>query len=387
MMHIIIDDRERFVTPFLTAVAEKFADITHEIKRINIGDYVITRDGEIIAVIERKTWRDLAASMRDGRKENMQKMIDLRASANAQGQGPITLYYFIEGNPCPNPDALVSRIPYKHLISHLDHAAARDNIHTVYVKTAEAMAQRLFAMARNFGTMRDSFATVIKQFEKIAQQNNDALSNSDEIHTERRKATNLVSERDAEGAAETKLVSQERVDMTNVINQLNQKKSADSTNLSILQSLDGVGKYAAYVLDTNGITLSHFHRETPERLRELLVECSKNTGYNQVFNVNIISRIIANKKYFTKDPEIDAPAYLRERTRRHIKLVSCVAGISEKMAAQILMHVPFHDIFNDPTVEARIAAVPRNEKTKLGARLAARIIHYFGIRTAVVAAQ
>jgi ERCC4-type nuclease len=377
MTHIVIDDRERFVTPFLTESA-KDTNVSYEIKRIMVGDYVIMNNGAIVAIIERKTWRDLAASFRDGRKENLEKMLTLREQTNC------TLYYFIEGNAWPDPNGVCSRMPYKNMIAHLDHVAIRDNIHTIFVKTPETMAQRLFALAKNCATIRPRFTEMIKQLNNAAAKNNglnDDGTNNTNDRTNDNETNNTNGSNNNGEIDRSNNGTNEVNNATNpqLLNLLNQKPTADKTNLNILHQLDGIGEYAAYVLDTNGITLAHFNRETPEKLREILVECSKNTGRNQVFNELIISRIISNKKYFTKEPEITAPTYLRDRAKKHLKLIANIGGISEKTAAIILIAVPFYDIFNDPAVLMRLSAVQKTEKTKLGIKLAARIIHYFGL--------
>ena len=72
-MELIIDDRESKVVPYFNSseLFTKSDDITFKVDRCNIGDYCISFNKEIVIIIERKSWKDLASSIRDGRKENV----------------------------------------------------------------------------------------------------------------------------------------------------------------------------------------------------------------------------------------------------------------------------------------------------------------------------
>ena len=63
-MILICDDREGKVHPHLEAHTENKGKIplNYEIKRMTVGDYAITHNDQILIIIERKTWSDLAAS-------------------------------------------------------------------------------------------------------------------------------------------------------------------------------------------------------------------------------------------------------------------------------------------------------------------------------------
>ena len=93
-MEIIVDDREKAVFPYLEDASHKYL-IDYKIQRNEVGDYAICYKGYIMMIIERKTWEDLAASMRDGRKTNVQKLISVREKTGCQ------IAYLIEGNATP----------------------------------------------------------------------------------------------------------------------------------------------------------------------------------------------------------------------------------------------------------------------------------------------
>ena len=64
---LIIDTRERNVTRH----AKELEEINFEIKQITTADYVVLSPlGNIVALLERKSLDDFAASLKDGRHDN-----------------------------------------------------------------------------------------------------------------------------------------------------------------------------------------------------------------------------------------------------------------------------------------------------------------------------
>lgn len=141
-MYIVIDKRERAVIPCLHT-----PPIPCFVEHMTVGDMAICYNGKIVLIIERKTWQDLAASMKDGRKANIEKLKDLRASTACQ------IAYLIEGDAFPAPTRKFGRIPHKNLRAHLDHLAFRDSVHMLYAKTPMDTALRLFELAKNLSSI------------------------------------------------------------------------------------------------------------------------------------------------------------------------------------------------------------------------------------------
>jgi len=143
IVKILADDRERAVIPLFTH------GIPLETRRLHVGDYAVWVEGYIVAVIERKTLADFAASLKDGRYGNVSKMIELRERYG------VRQLFFIEGKPPRDPSqhAPGSRIPYSVIESACDHLAVRDGIPTIVTRDSEDFAQRLSRFARNMGTL------------------------------------------------------------------------------------------------------------------------------------------------------------------------------------------------------------------------------------------
>jgi ERCC4-type nuclease len=147
--NIIIDDRERAVAQFFKDEAEKNNDdITHTVLRITTGDFAITFNGKLKILIERKTWADLAATIKGDRRENIKNL-----NKNRDDSPDTVIAYIIEGNPTPNPKSYVGRMQYSSLIAHLDHAAMRDNICIFYTRSPEDTYKRLYTIVKNHMTL------------------------------------------------------------------------------------------------------------------------------------------------------------------------------------------------------------------------------------------
>lgn len=141
MLKLTIDDRESKVIPFFK---EEYPDIELEVKRIQVGDYVISFNDIILFVIERKTWSDLASSIKDGRKENVNKLINLREKTNCK------IVYLMEGKSRFAAAKKIGRIPYKNLQAHLDHLIMRDNIFVIHSSSLEDTVDRLIEFMKNY---------------------------------------------------------------------------------------------------------------------------------------------------------------------------------------------------------------------------------------------
>lgn len=163
-IEIIVDDREQKVIPYFNGVTMP-PNITFKVSRVNYGDYSVLYKDYILFIIERKTWKDLASSLRDGRKENNKKLFKIREDTGCK------LIYLIEGNPIPKPTTKFGRVPYKSLRSHLDHLAFRDNVHMVYTKNIKNTVERIIELVKNYLTITPSPLIKIDELNENSQNN------------------------------------------------------------------------------------------------------------------------------------------------------------------------------------------------------------------------
>jgi len=142
--YLVADARERAVVPFLEST---LAGRLVAGRQVNTGDYLICRPAatvQICAAIERKTLADFAASFKDGRHANVEKMRRLRASTGCQ------LYFIIEGPAFPSPARRFARIPYASILSAITNLMVRDSIMIIQTENEAHTAKRLADLVNSF---------------------------------------------------------------------------------------------------------------------------------------------------------------------------------------------------------------------------------------------
>lgn len=113
-MNIIIDNRER---DLLKLFNDNKEDIVQ--KNLEIGDIIYKLDEDIIYIIERKTFNDLGASIKDGRYK--EQKIRLLSNSNEN------IFYIIEGNL-----NLCNTLNKKALLGSIINMIFRDNIKIIF---------------------------------------------------------------------------------------------------------------------------------------------------------------------------------------------------------------------------------------------------------------
>jgi ERCC4-type nuclease len=141
---LIIDDREHNILRH----SHEFNNITWEKNRMQIGDYAIVLNDKLLAVLERKTYEDLAASIKDGRYDNKNGLINIREKTGC------VIYYLIEGPISPKPSQTFGNIPYLYLESAIDHLIIRDNFIILFTTDTLHTATRLARMVCSLENLR-----------------------------------------------------------------------------------------------------------------------------------------------------------------------------------------------------------------------------------------
>ncbi len=116
-----IDHRECAIKPLITSLLEH-DNINYTLENLDCGDFVIEIDGQPLLVIERKTIKDLLASIKDGRyKEQKHKMIEKHGKAKVM--------YLIEGAfSFQDMPKGFTDIEYKSLKSSIINTQVRDKV-------------------------------------------------------------------------------------------------------------------------------------------------------------------------------------------------------------------------------------------------------------------
>lgn len=160
---ITIDDRERAVTRYIEGCSDQEKSLL-SVTRLYRGDYAIVSEKLVYAIFERKTYADYAASIRDGRSENKNKMIEIGCRT----------YYIIEG-PTPAPGTVLSGISVETIAASIERLIFFNNIHVIYTVSAAATLRRLLDIVSAINRHPDrSVADVTPQLLGEELENNES---------------------------------------------------------------------------------------------------------------------------------------------------------------------------------------------------------------------
>lgn len=142
---LLIDDREKYVAPFFNSV-ELQQGMGYKVLRLVIGDFaIIDQGGNIIALFERKTYSDYAASIKDGRHKNKQNLLTERSKNNCD------VYYIIEGGlDYLMRNSTVEGLPASTIQSSITNLMTRDKIFVLNTINPRHTAQRLLDVLKSY---------------------------------------------------------------------------------------------------------------------------------------------------------------------------------------------------------------------------------------------
>jgi ERCC4-type nuclease len=157
---LIIDDRERAITKHIV----EFKEINYEITRITTADYIVVNPttGQVISAIERKSLEDFAASIKDGRSENVAKLIDLRSKTGCR------IIYLIEGELAPKQEREIAHFKYKVIESAIFHLIARDGVCILRTTDTLDTAKMLVRFVDSMKTMKKFEGGQIEEITELA---------------------------------------------------------------------------------------------------------------------------------------------------------------------------------------------------------------------------
>ena len=143
-----IDQREgKLKGPLLERVDQLALGINVVFDNLDCGDFIIEHDGDVVVAFERKTWKDLLASIKDGRyRVQKDKMLGCI--------GRDKMMYIIEGATdwTGNGTGLYLDVDRKSVISSVINTQIRDGIRVVSTKglddTCEFLIQVLARIAK-----------------------------------------------------------------------------------------------------------------------------------------------------------------------------------------------------------------------------------------------
>lgn len=148
-MLIKIDSRERKVIPFFSSSPVEVEVVNNMI----IGDYAICYNDQVLHVFERKSGKDMAASIKSDNL-HIKSMLEIKGETNCK-----LGYIFEYPNVFLEPDTKVGGkfgIPYKNISGFLDMIYIRHNIAPLRTKNKEGTANLIIALAQKYESAFDN---------------------------------------------------------------------------------------------------------------------------------------------------------------------------------------------------------------------------------------
>ena len=139
LFRIDIDDREREAIPLFDVLSGK-RQVATMVKRLTTGDFAAWFQDSLKVLFERKTWDDLAASIKDGRIDEQ-----LRAMREVKNKTSCINCLIIEGIPRKQH----GHIELQSLRAKLDHIMLADKAHIVYTCDVTHTVERIFEIVDN----------------------------------------------------------------------------------------------------------------------------------------------------------------------------------------------------------------------------------------------
>lgn len=186
-MKILVDDREREIVRLVKAYEEPTIH-SIEVKRMTVGDFAICEEEQLRLIVERKTWKDLAASISDGRAASQERnMLNLKCRC----------IMVIEGKK-PNTQSL-HMVETKALFTKLRRLAIKG---IPYLTTAnpEQTISLVYQLANDIQVLSErntDFEVAELELDELKMTRTSNVRTEDEIHLEMWRVLEGVGENNA----------------------------------------------------------------------------------------------------------------------------------------------------------------------------------------------
>jgi ERCC4-type nuclease len=335
-------------------------DIQYLQAQLTVGDYSITlpvRGTDVaVAVFERKTWTDLAQSIKDGRAQSQHKKL-----MRLRKQGECHVYYIIEGAMMYADDKQISHMPFKGLHSKIRHNAIR-GIPYIQTKSAEHTARTLVQFARDYMKLYMSGELCVLECMSDTDRE-EYMQCKQKMRALRKKY--IGAERTLvppEGSGESKCA-----DAAKVPAELKRstRKNSD-TVYAMWRALPGVSDKTAAMLMEH-YKVSDIVAANPDRYSDLLQAISQmqypsGTKVGNARAGKILSIVCVDRDH--------------RDTASEVKVLACIPGITKDTAQIIAEKFPLYDIFNGRIPDTSISELKKNNGKKIGMAATTKLLDF-----------
>jgi ERCC4-type nuclease len=150
---LVCDTRERaiqdainleFSAPNIFANTATRGTIECSVQQVEVGDYSILNGETVLAVFERKTLKDYASSIKDGRHNNKVKLLNFRNYTGCK------VFYIIEGPLNPDYNSDFAGIEFRKIHASEHDLMLKDGIFIIRTQNGEHTARELKMLCESY---------------------------------------------------------------------------------------------------------------------------------------------------------------------------------------------------------------------------------------------
>lgn len=342
---IVVDDRERAVIPFF----EEYVNVKVNVGRVTTGDYAILikdkKKFKPAVIFERKTWKDFADSIKDGRMENSNNLREFETKYNSR------IIFIIEGQPFPAMTRKFRGIPFKNILKSIDKMTVVDKFQIIQTKDPKMTAKRIVDIAIAYDQYYDNICKAdIRKNKDYAKRfktdkKNKKVKNKNK--KEKKGGHALDSESESNAFVMPQELKQVRV------------KTHDRILQQMWTSLRGVSAVTAKVLSEKW-TISEIvsGKVLASEIAELKYPSGVSIGIPRAKNI----LVVANEGNKNKNGgTVVTLSQAIEFTKAQEKLLKSIHGVSAVVAKQICKKYTLKQLCDNVT-EDQLAQVKRSDQ-------------------------
>lgn len=347
-----------------------------------IGDYQILLPSKndsskniIAAVFERKTWKDLASSIKDQRHIHQhENMISLRDKSGCY------IYYLIEGPLRYTDNTSINRIPFKNLHAKI-RSMSLQNVHSFQTKDPQDTARLIINLTRDICRLyrhdkihflkQENIQQDISPIAILQQEISNALLKYQQSEPSETPITETIRHViDMLSQPKTTTNTEGGIDVPEVLTTRPTRKNVDIL-LNMWCAIPKVSSLSAPILMEN-IELIDLIQTKPEDIESMTDKIAKIKYPSGASIGRSRAEIIMEVAYKGDDPVKRSRA-----TDISAKILAEVPGVSLTIAHVILNQVPLSTICSGNMDHTQIANIERSNGRKLGNQMALKIKDIF----------
>lgn len=390
---IVVDDREKQVIPYFEEYTIKV-----NVGRVTTGDYsIIIKDPDNpkkfkpVVIFERKTWKDFADSIKDGRMENNQNLHEFRQKYNCR------IIFIVEGQPFPADNRKFRGIPFKNIQKKIDRMMLADEFQIIQTRDQKMTAKRIVEIAIAYDQYYDEI-TKVDQLKKSKPESVDDIEKSNKKNIQSVK--NVKSKKDTNPIKKGGHDEEESSESNDESSEKSEEESGGESG----DESDDASEEMNFIPDelkqvrtkTNDRILQQMWNSLPQVSNMTAKVLSEKYSISQIVSGKVFVRDIAELKYpsgmrigeerakkilvVSNEPKkggnVVTLSQAIEFTKAQEKLLKSIHGVSAIVAKQICKKYTLKQLC-ESVDEKQLAEVKRSDQPNarnLGPALAKRIL-------------